>query len=56
MVEFSYDGAYLYVLGRDSQMLYRIEVRTTLADFIPVIPGEGNAFSAVRLANPRERR
>ena len=54
VVEFSYDGEYLYVLGRESQMLYRIELRTSLDDFIPIIPDEGNAFSAVRLANPPE--
>jgi hypothetical protein len=51
VVEFSYDGAYLYVLGGESQMLYRIEVRTSLADFIPIIPDEGNTYSAVKLAN-----
>ncbi len=54
VVEFSYDGEYLYALGRESQMLYRIEVRTSLDDFIPIIPSEGNAFSAVLLANPPE--
>ena len=54
VVEFSYDGEYLYVLGRESQMLYRIELRNSLNDFIPIIPDEGNAFSAVRLANPPE--
>lgn len=52
VVEFSYDSEYLYVLGGESQMLYRIQVRDRLDDFIPVIPDEGNTFSAVQLASP----
>jgi hypothetical protein len=52
--KFSYDGGFLYVLCQHSQMLYRIERREFLSDFIPDIPDEAGAFSAVRLADPSE--
>jgi hypothetical protein len=51
-VEFSGDGKYLYVLCSQTQMLYRLDVRDRLDTFIPSIPNEREAFSALPLCDP----
>ena len=49
VVKFGYDAKFLYVLCPQSRMLYRLEVREELASLIPIVPAEGESFSAVRL-------